>query len=124
MFNTITLDGMTIYRPNDFEPKKEYVIKGDYTTCNGGYRGDIVGWKYSDITLSWDSMPQAQLEKLLSLNGEAVELKFTNPSGDLVTEIVVPLTHSEVATRITGPEGTPLWRDIDLELRFVNAHND
>lgn len=123
MFNLITLDGMQIYRPNDFEPKKEYVIKGDYTTCNGGYRGDIVGWKYSDITLSWDAIPQAQLDKLLDLNGTAVNLTFEDAHGDTVTERVLPLTHSTTATRFIGPEGTPLWSDIDLELRFIDAHN-
>lgn len=121
IFNTITIGGAAFYRPNDFTPQREYVYSGEITTCTGKTIADLVGWKYSDISLSWDSLPQEQLENLLALNGEAVTFTFTDVDGTTASEQVIPVTHSMTATRYLKGD-TPVWRDVQTDLRFINAH--
>ena len=122
-FNTITIDGDTYYRPNGFTPAREYVYAAEYTTCTGKTIADLVGWKYSDITLNWDSLPQTQIDNLLALNGEEVTMTWTDADGTTASETVIPSTHSLTATRFTIGT-TPLWSDIQTELRFINVHNN
>lgn len=122
-FNTITIDSKTYYRPNGFTPAREYVYAAEITTCTGKTIADLVGWKYADITLEWDSLPQTQLENLLALNGTEVSLTFYDVNKVSVTESVIPLTHSMTATRLTNGNDS-VWRDIRTDLRFINVHNN
>ncbi len=122
-FNTITIDGETYYRPNGFTPAREYVYAGEYVTCTGKTIADVVGWKYSDIALTWDALPQDQIENLLALNGEAVTMTWTDADGATASETVIPSTHSLTATRFMNGNDA-VWRDIQTELRFINVHND
>lgn len=121
--NVITLDGKTIYRANDFTLKKEYIFAGEYTTCTGATIADCVGWKYADCSLSWDTIPQSQLDDLLELNGRSVVMTWTDADGEEKEENVIPLTHSYTATRFFN-NGVAVWRDIQLELRFIDAHSN
>ena len=122
-FNTITIDSKTYYRPNGFTPAREYVYAGEITTCTGKTVADLVGWKYSDITLEWDSLPQSQLENLLAMNGTEVTLTFTDVDGTTASESVIPLTHSMTATRSYN-NGNPVWKEVETSLRFINVHNN
>lgn len=119
--NTITLGGYSFYRPNDFQPAREFVYSAEYTTMNGGIRADLVGWKYSDITLKWDALPPTQLANLIGLNGSAVTLTFTDADNQTATETVIPLTHSLTATKYVN-QTKPVWRDVETELRFIDVH--
>ena len=121
-YNTITIDGKSYYRPNGFTPAREYVYAGEITTCTGKTIADLVGWKYSDIELDWDAIPQAQLENLLALNGTEVTMTFTDVDGTTASESVIPATHSMTATRYLNGS-TPIWKDIKTTLRFINVHN-
>lgn len=123
IFNTITLDNNTLIRPNGFSPNREYVFAGEITTCTGKTIADLIGWKYADISLEWDALPQDQLEALLGLNGTEVTLSWTDVDGTTASESVVPLTHSLTARREVC-DGIPSWKNIKTDLRFINVHNN
>lgn len=124
IFNSITIDGTEIYRGNEFTLQREWIYAGEYETCTGKRVGDRVGWRYANITITWDTLPQDQLQAILSLNGGSVNMVFSNEQNETVTEKVIPQVISSQATRFTDPQGNAAWRGISLELRFINAHND
>ena len=82
VFNTITIDNKTIYRGNDFTLSREFIRAGEIETCTGKRCADLVGWRYQDLTVQWDTLPDAQLKNLLSLSGDQVNLTFTNEAGN------------------------------------------
>lgn len=122
IFNTITLNGEEIFRGNDFTLSREYIYAGEYETCTGKRVGDIVGWRYADLSLTWDNIPQSQLQKILALSGSAVNLVFSNELNQSVTESVIPTVTSAKVTRLTDPDGNVAWSGVGLTLRFINAH--
>ena len=64
IFNTITIDNEQIFRPSDFDLKREDVYAGEYTTCTGAVIADRIGWRYSDIELKYDTLPDDQMQTL------------------------------------------------------------
>ena len=123
IFNSITIDDNEIFRGNDFALQREYIYAGEYETCTGKRCADRVGWRYSDLTISWDNLPQDQLEYLLALNGEEVDFTFANESGTTVTEKVRPSVIASQAAIFTDPNGVKSWKNISLQLQFTEAHN-
>lgn len=123
IFNSITINNNEIFRGNDFALQREYIFAGEYETCTGKRCADRVGWRYADLTISWDNLPQDQLEYLLALNGEEVDFTFTNESGSSVTEKVRPMVIASQASILTDPNGVKSWKNISLQLQFTEAHN-
>ncbi len=123
VFNTITLNGEEIFRGNEFTLSREYIYAGEYETCIGKRVGDIVGWRYADLSLTWDNLPQSQLQKVIGLNGSAVAMTFSNEFNENVTEMVIPTVTTAQVTRLTDPQGNVAWSGIGLTLKFINAHN-
>lgn len=123
IFNSITIDDNEIFRGNDFALQREYIYAGEYETCTGKRCADRVGWRYSDLTISWDNLPQDQLEYLLALNGEEVDFTFANESGTTVTEKVRPAVIASQASVLTDPYGDKSWKNISLQIQFTEAHN-
>ena len=123
VFNTITLNGEEIFRGNEFNLSREWIYAGEYTTCTGKRVGDIVGWRYADLSLTWDNLPQSQLQKVIGLNGSAVAMTFSNEFNENVTEMVIPTVTTAQVTRLTDPQGNDAWSGIGLTLKFINAHN-
>ena len=123
VFNTISIDNKEIYRGNDFTLQREYIYAGEYVTCTGKRCADVVGWRYSDLTVSWGNLPHGQLEDLLALNGLEVDMTFENENGVSVTEKVIPKIISSQASRLTDPYGRKAWTNISLQLQFTEAHN-
>lgn len=122
-FNTIIIDGNEIYRGNDFTLQREYIYAGEYETCTGKRMADLVGWRYADLTITWDVLPDNMLSDVIGLTGLAVDMTFKNELGDSVTEAVIPTVISSQASRVTNPyTGEAVWRDISLGIRFLNAH--
>lgn len=124
VFNTITVNGKTLYRGNDMSLQREWIYAGEYETCNGGIRGDVVGWRFKDISLEWDTLPQSMLGQIIALSGQAVNMTFVSESGEEMTERVIPKASAAEATRFTGPDGFAVWKDVKMELQFVDAHNE
>lgn len=123
VFNTITINGTEIYRGNAFTLEREYIYAGEVTTCTGKFCADAVGWKYSDLSISWDNLPQDQLQAILNLSGQAVDMTFSNEENQTVTESVIPTSTSAQVTRLTDEQGNVAWSGIGLKIRFINAHN-
>ena len=123
IFNTVSIDNNVIFRGNNFTLQREYIYAGQYETCTGKRCADVVGWRYSDLTISWDNLPQSQLEDLLDLNGSEVNMTFEAEDGTSVTEKVIPLVISSQASRFTDPYGVVAWTNISLQLQFTEAHN-
>ena len=122
VFNTIIIDGMEFYRPSDFNLTRTDVFEGEYTAMTGNIYADRIGWKYADMTLKWDTLPQTMLDKLTSLSG-AFNLTFTDSDGTH-TELVVRGGFENTPTRMTAYDGAVLWKDVNVQLRFLNVHND
>lgn len=122
IFNTIIIDGKEIFRPSAFTLQREQIYSGEIETCTGKRLADRVGWRYADLSLGFDTLPQDQLNKLLSLTG-AVTMTFVDEENNSVSEQVILKTSSATATRLTI-NNSPVWRGINAEVQFLNAHND
>lgn len=124
IFNTISIDSEIIYQGNDFTLQREYIYAGEYETCTGKRVADLVGWRYADLTIQWDTLPEEMLGYVMGLTGEAVDFTFTDELGNSITESVIPTVISSQATRLTNPyDSSAIWRNVSLQLRFINAHN-
>lgn len=124
IFNTITIDGTEIFRGNGFTLEREWIYAAEIETCTGKRCADVVGWRYKDMTIEWDSLPQNQLQAILDLDGTEVDMTFSNEANASVTEKVIPLVTSAQVTRFTDPNGDVAWTGIGLQIRFINAHNN
>lgn len=123
IFNTIKLGNDELYRGNDFTLQREYIYAGEYETCTGKRIADVVGWRYSDMTISWDNLPADQFAFVLGLTGQRVYLRFDNEQGTYVSEYVIPQVISSQATRYTNPyDGSVVWKNVQLQIKFVNSH--
>lgn len=73
------------------------------------------------MTLSWDTLPEDQLKVLLDMTGQC-ELIFEDVYGEH-TEPVVRTSAVHTATRLSHPNGRKVWKDVSVEVKFINAHN-
>jgi len=121
IYNTIKIAGRDFKRPSDFSIQREDIYSGEYTTCTGAVKADRVGWKYSDTTIHFDELTPAELAVLIGLSG-AVPFVFTDGDGTH-TEQVIRAGFMNTPTRLTLPDGSVVWKDIEISLRFINAHN-
>lgn len=121
LFNTITIDGTQVFRPNEFTLQRENVYAAEIETCTGKRIADLIGWRYSDLSLEFDWLPQAKLSALLNIQGE-VSMTFGNEIEETVTETVIVKTSTATVTRLTAPDGQVAWKGIQLEVQFINAH--
>lgn len=123
IFNTITIDDNEIFRGNNFTLERNWIYAAEIETCTGKRCADVIGWRYNDLTINWDNLPQDQLQVLLDLDGSEVEMTFSNEENQSVTETVIPLVMTSQVTRLTDPNGDIAWTGIGLQIRFINAHN-
>ena len=123
LFNTITIDEDEIYRGNNFTLERNWIYAAEIETCTGKRCADLVGWRYNDLTINWDNLPQDQLQVLLALDGSEVDMTFSNEANQSVTETVIPMVLTSQVTRLTDPNGDIAWTGIGLQIRFINAHN-
>jgi hypothetical protein len=118
----------TIRRPPEFQPKREDVYGAEYTTCTGKYIADRIGWKYSDMTLSWDALPQSEVEALIAMTGECT-ITFDDPSSDEITESVIRssivyLRHRYTRYNIVTKTNEVWWEDVSCDIKFLNTHTE
>lgn len=119
--NTITINNVEIFRPNDFTPEREDLYAGEYTTCTGKTVADRIGWKFSDITLEWDMLTDDMMSAITSLPG-SFDITFTDSDGSH-TETVIKTGFANTATRFTNDFGNVIWKDVKLGISFISAHN-
>ena len=123
IFNTISIEEVEIFRGNNFSLEREWIYAAEIETCTGKRCADVVGWRYKNLTIQWDNLPQDQLRTILDLDGSEVNMTFTNEQNQSVTEAVIPLVTTAQITRLTDPNGNVAWSGIGLQVRFINAHN-
>lgn len=123
VFNSITIDDNEIFRGNGFTLEREWIYAAEIETCTGKRCADVVGWRYKDLTIEWDNLPQEQLQNILALDGHEVDMTFSDESNTTVTEAVIPLVTTAQVTRYTDPFGDVAWSGVSLQIRFINAHN-
>ena len=123
IFNTISIEEVEIFRGNNFSLEREWLYAAEIETCTGKRCADVVGWRYKDLTIQWDNLPQDQLQTILDMDGSEVNMTFTNEQNQSVTEAVIPLVTTAQITRLTDPNGNVAWSGIGLQVRFINAHN-
>lgn len=124
IFNGIKVNETIIPRPSDFNPIKENVYAGELTTCTGKLIADCIGWKFSDMTLSWDYLQQSDLNVLLNA-GQSIYIEFDFPDGTTTTtyrEQVIVTDKTSVGSRFTDSAGNQIWHDVSMGVRFVNVH--
>lgn len=121
VFNTIRINSTDILAPNDFQPSREDVYAGEITTCTGKLIADRIGWKYSDMALQWDMLPQADLMVLIGITGQ-FDLVFEDVDGSTVTEAAIPKSKVFTGTRYTDLQGNVIWRDVQFGITFINVH--
>lgn len=110
---------ITLPRPSDFTPQREVVSRGEYTTSNGRIYADVIGWKFSDMTLEWDMLPQNVLQALLGLSVKRTYwLRFTDASGSIRTEEFMITSHVSTGTRIRDMDGNVIWKNVKMGVRF------
>lgn len=117
----ITINGAQLYKPPAFAPQMEDISAGEYTTCTGKTVGDRIGWKWSDMELQWDALPQSMVDILVGMTGEAT-LVFDSPLGTQ-TEKIIRSSAVQLRNRNTI-RGETLWRNVSVSIRFIDAHND
>lgn len=117
----IAIDGHEIYRPPAFAPQMEDIYAGEYITCTGKTVGDRVGWKYADMTLSWDALPQTMVNYLIAMSGECT-LEFEDLSGTITSENVIRTSAVMMRNRNTI-RGEVWWKGVSVNIRFTGAHN-
>lgn len=121
-YGTITIGSSSIFKPNEMELEREDVYAGEYTTCTGKIIADVIGWRYADIDLEWDTLPDSQLAVLTAMSGKTT-LTFTDSDGTH-TEDIIRLGFVGAPTRYTGYDGNPVWKDVKLKVRFINVHTN
>lgn len=123
VWHFFTINGHQIYRSNEFTPSREMILAEEYTSMSGKVIGDLVGWRYADMTLQWDTLPQAMLLHLLDAQTQgAVSFVFDDVEGSHTEQVIISVNTSK-ATRFTNIDGHALWSEVECEVRFINAHS-
>lgn len=124
-YDTISINGTTFPRPVGFAPAKERIYAGEYETCTGARLVDYVGWRYADMTLTWDGLDAASVAKLAAM-GATSTITFDVPSTTTgepaaVTEDIIPI--SSVQALHPYKQGTTTYyRQVSVAIRFLAAH--
>lgn len=119
----IKINNEQLYRPPEFKPEREDIYKGDYTTCTGKIIADRVGWKFADMTLEWDALPQRMVDVLVGMSG-ACMLDFDDLDGDFHQEQIVRTSAVGLRHRYTTPAGETLWKNVSVSIKFIGSHTE
>ena len=112
----IKLNGTELMKPETFMPKREDVYAGEYTTCLGEIIADRIGWKYSDLTLQWDALPQDMVSVLVNMQGVCT-LEFVSHTENIIRSSTVQLRHRHTI------QGVTWWKNVQTEVKFINVHH-
>lgn len=119
----IKINNNQIYRPPEFKPEREDIYKGDYTTCTGKIIADRVGWKFADMTLEWDALPQRMVDVLVGMSG-ACTLDFDDLDGEFHQEQIVRISAVGLRHRYTTSAGETLWKKVSVSIKFIGSHTE
>lgn len=118
----IIINGEQIPRPPKFSPAREDIYKGDYVTCTGKTIADKIGWKYSDMSLEWDALPQQMVDVLVNMSGVNTVV-FDDLDGELVSEQIVRTSAVALRHRYTQG-GVTIWKKVKVDIKFIGSHTE
>ena len=116
----IIINGVQIPRPPKFSPAREDIYKGNYVTCTGKTIADRIGWKYSDMSLEWDGLPQQAVDVLVNMSGVNF-IVFDDLDGEIVEEQIVRTSAVALRHRYTLG-GVVIWKKVKVEIKFIGSH--
>lgn len=116
----IRINNVQITRPPKFMPQREDIYKGNYTTCTGKKIADKVGWKFADMTLEWDALPQSMVSILCNMDGENT-FRFDDLDGTEHIETVIRTSIVGLRHRYTQ-NGVTYWKDVSVSISFIGSH--
>lgn len=122
LFHKIWINAVKMFAPNDFTLERSDVYAGEITTCTGKLIADRIGWKYADMSLNWDYLPQEYLETILNLSG-VFTITFENEEGVQFTEQCIRKGSTMTGTRFTDNDGNMMWKGVQFDISFINVHN-
>lgn len=125
IWQSTTQNLITLPRPSDFSPQRENVLRAEYTTAAGTVVADRIGWKFSDMQLQWDLLPQSLLRSLMEYtsSGDYLALIFEDASGTTYEEQILVKDHVSTGTRMVDMDGNAIWKDVRLGVRFNGIHS-
>lgn len=109
-----------VRKPKDFAPQREDVYAGEYTTCTGALIADRIGWRYADLSLTWDALPQDEVDILLGITSGNT-LTWDDIDGTTITEDIIRVSVVGLKHRYSV-RNTTWWRNVTMEVRFINVH--
>ena len=118
----IIINGEQIPRPPKFSPTRSDIYKGDYVTCTGKTIADKIGWKYADMSLEWDALPQQMVDVLVAMSGVNT-IVFDDLDGELVSEQIVRTSAVALRHRYTHG-GVTIWKKVKVEIKFIGSHTE
>lgn len=118
----IKINGVSIPRPPQFVLQREDIYAGDYVTCTGKTIADKVGWKYSDMDLQWEALPQQAVDVLVGMSG-ACTLEFDDADGDIHEEEIVRTSLVSMRHKRTIG-GVVIWRNVSVNIKFIDSHTE
>ena len=118
----IIINGEQIPRPPKFSPAREDIYKGNYVTCTGKTIADRIGWKYSDMSLEWDGLPQQAVDVLVNMSGVNT-IVFDDLDGEIVEEQIVRSSAVALRHRYTFG-GVVIWKKVKVEIKFIGSHTE
>lgn len=120
-YENIKINDIEIPRPPEFAPKREDVYAGEITTCTGKLIADKIGWKYADMDLQWNALPQSVVDTLVNMTGVST-LTFDDADGVEHTEQIITTSKVWLRHRYTY-KGEAIWKSVSVGVRFINVHN-
>lgn len=117
----IYINGTAIPKPPDFTLEREDIYQAEYTSMSGKHIADRVGWKYADMQLQWDALPQTYIDILINLSGQFT-LGFHNENNTYIEEAVIRVGAVALPLRYQY-RGAYWWKEPAFTVRFLNAHN-
>lgn len=118
----IIINGEQIPRPPKFSSTRSDIYKGDYVTCTGKTIADKIGWKYADMSLEWDALPQQMVDVLVNMSGVNT-IVFDDLDGELVEEQIVRTSAVALRHRYTQG-GVTIWKKVKVDIKFIGSHTE
>lgn len=120
----MNINGFDIPYPNDFAPAKVPNIVNEMVTLTGKVVADVNGWRYGDVTLSWDTLLDADLQNLLAAIGDSTfPITFVDIDGAEHTVNAVLRGRANIKTPIFY-NGATVWKDVSVPLSFPDCYED
>ncbi len=120
----MNINGFDIPYPNDFAPAKVPNIINEMVTLTGKVVADVNGWRYGDVTLSWDTLLDADLQNLLAAIGDSTfPITFVDIDGAEHTVNAVLRGRANIKTPIFY-NGATVWKDVSVPLSFPDCYED